>query len=81
MVYCSITGEEMYEGWYNENSGEHFKYEKDYLIHIEKILIEEKEFLENFVEWETPKTKDDKIEFAYNHFGCYWSQWTEDFEE
>ena len=43
MVYCSITGEEMYEGWYNENTGEYFKYEKDYLKHIDDIIKEEKD--------------------------------------
>ena len=71
----------MFEGWYSENTGEYFKYEKDYLNYIDKILIEEKESLEDFVGCKLPKTKDDKIEFAYNHLGCYWSEWLEDEEE
>ena len=81
MVYCNITNEEMYDGWYNECSGEYFKYEKDYLKHIDDIIKEEKEFLIDELELDYPKTKDDKIEFAYNHLGCYWSEWPEDEEE
>ena len=95
MVYCSKTKEEMFDGWYNDNTGEYFKYEKDYLNHIDKIIEEtliwhnvdlkdkdtmKKVFLKE-EQVELPISVDDRLEYAYNHLGCYWPEWLEDEEE
>ena len=41
---------------------------------MKKVFLKEEQV-------ELPISVDDRLEYAYNYLGCYWSEWLEDEEE
>ena len=67
---CSITDEGMNEGWLDEQNLMYFKYAKDVINYIKDCI-----------QYETIKPKlnimndDDIIEYGYNHYDIYFTEW------
>tara|TARA_S200002703_G_scaffold92613_1_gene80046 strand:+ start:440 stop:733 length:294 start_codon:yes stop_codon:yes gene_type:complete len=72
---CSITNEGMNEGWLDEQNLMYFKYVKDVIKYIKECM-----------QYETIKPNlnqmndDDIIEYGYNHYDIYFTEWECEFD-
>tara|TARA_R100000655_G_scaffold100313_1_gene144703 strand:- start:514 stop:786 length:273 start_codon:yes stop_codon:yes gene_type:complete len=66
---CSVTGEGMNNGWINEQTYEYFKYEKDAVSHIKKIIEQDNKTFE----WIS--CTDDILEIGFYYYGIYYTEW------
>lgn len=76
MRKCSVTKEKMTEGWIDEDVYKYFKYQKDVVGYIKRLMTEDNAM--GVADWNTNQSDDDICEIGYNHFNIYWTEWIED---
>lgn len=72
MRTCSVTGEEIHEGWHDEeatNGQSYFKNKIDVVKHIREIMSQDVEFTHEAKEATTARV----LEIGYNFYSIYWT--------
>ena len=80
---CSITDEGMNQGWIDEDTGVYFKYKKDAIKYVKKLMTNLYDGMGDnpkvteaaIFDVNKYKKDDDILDIGYEHFNTYWTSW------